>query len=103
MEKTTFVTWLNKEVASSSCALLKLYEELDKLKLFMNHSENDIAIINKGNIDSYESTKNILITIEYIDIATNVKNPKKQNHIDALVYLAVLTASTVLCPSLLHP
>lgn len=30
-----------------------------KLKLFMNHSENDIAIINKGNIDSYESTKNI--------------------------------------------
>lgn len=32
MGKTTFVTWLNKEVASSSCALLKLYEELDKLK-----------------------------------------------------------------------
>lgn len=32
MAKRTFVTWLNKEVASSSCALLKLYEELDKLK-----------------------------------------------------------------------
>ena len=32
MAKHTFVKWLNKEVASSSCALLKLYEELDKLK-----------------------------------------------------------------------
>ena len=32
MGKTTFVTWLNHEVASSSCALLKLYEEFDKLK-----------------------------------------------------------------------
>ena len=32
MGKHTFVKWLNKEVASSSCALLKLYEELDKLK-----------------------------------------------------------------------
>lgn len=32
MAKHTFVKWLNKEVASSGCALLKLYEELDKLK-----------------------------------------------------------------------
>ena len=32
MGKTTFVTWLNHEVASSSCALLKLYEEFDTLK-----------------------------------------------------------------------
>ena len=30
MGKTTFVTWLNNEVASSSCALLKLYEEFEK-------------------------------------------------------------------------
>lgn len=30
-----------------------------KLKIFMNHTNNDIAIINKGNIDSYEATKNI--------------------------------------------
>ena len=32
MAKHTFVKRLNKEVAFSSCALLKLYEELDKLK-----------------------------------------------------------------------
>lgn len=32
MANHTFVKWLNKEVASSSCALLKLYEELDKFK-----------------------------------------------------------------------
>ena len=30
-----------------------------KLKIFMNHTDSDIAIINKGNIDSFESTKNI--------------------------------------------
>jgi len=30
-----------------------------KLKIFMNHSSNDIAVINKGNLDSYESTKDI--------------------------------------------
>lgn len=30
-----------------------------KLKIFMNHSNKDIAIINKGNDDSYNSTKNI--------------------------------------------
>jgi len=30
-----------------------------KLRIFMNHNNKDIAIINKGNIDSFESTKNI--------------------------------------------
>ena len=30
-----------------------------KLKIFMNHTSKDIAIINKGNIDSFEYTKNI--------------------------------------------
>ena len=30
-----------------------------KLKIFMNHSSSDIAVINKGNSDSYESTKDI--------------------------------------------
>ena len=30
-----------------------------KLKIFMNHSSKDIAIINKGNMDSYNSTKDI--------------------------------------------
>lgn len=30
-----------------------------KLKIFMNHTNDDIAIINKGNLDSFESTKNI--------------------------------------------
>lgn len=30
-----------------------------KLKIFMNHNESNIAIINKSNKDSYESTKNI--------------------------------------------
>ncbi len=30
-----------------------------KLKIFMNHTDKDIAVINKGNIDSFESTKNI--------------------------------------------
>ena len=30
-----------------------------KLKIFMNHNSNNIAIINKSNKDSYESTKNI--------------------------------------------
>ena len=30
-----------------------------KLKIFMNHTNKDIAIINKGNIDSFEYTKNI--------------------------------------------
>ena len=30
-----------------------------KLKIFMNHSIKDIAIINKGNIDSYNSTNDI--------------------------------------------
>ncbi|MBR6690676.1 MAG: UDP-N-acetylmuramoyl-L-alanine--D-glutamate ligase [Bacilli bacterium] len=30
-----------------------------KLRIFMNHNSKDIAIINKSNKDSYESTKNI--------------------------------------------
>ena len=30
-----------------------------KLKIFMNHSKNNIAVINMGNVDSYNSTKNI--------------------------------------------
>ena len=30
-----------------------------KLRIFMNHNESDIAIINKGNEDSYNSTKHI--------------------------------------------
>ena len=30
-----------------------------KLKIFMNHTGKDIAVINKGNKDSYESTKEI--------------------------------------------
>ena len=30
-----------------------------KLKIFMNHTNSDIAVINRGNVDSYESTKNI--------------------------------------------
>ena len=30
-----------------------------KLKIFMNHTNKDIAVINKGNTDSFESTKNI--------------------------------------------
>lgn len=30
-----------------------------KLKIFMNHTNKNIAIINKGNIDSYNYTKNI--------------------------------------------
>ena len=25
----------------------------------MNHTNSDIAVINRGNVDSYESTKNI--------------------------------------------
>lgn len=32
MAKHSFVKWLNKEVTSGSCTLLKLYEELDRLK-----------------------------------------------------------------------
>jgi len=30
-----------------------------KLKIFMNHNNSNIAVINKGNYDSYEATKNI--------------------------------------------
>jgi len=30
-----------------------------KLKIFMNHTKDNIAIINKSNVDSYESTKDV--------------------------------------------
>ena len=36
-----------------------------KLRIFMNHNSKDIAIINKSNKDSYESTKNIKSTKRY--------------------------------------
>ena len=36
-----------------------------KLRIFMNHNSKNIAIINKSNKDSYESTKNIKSTKKY--------------------------------------
>lgn len=38
-----------------------------KLRIFQNHTKNDIAIINKGNLDSEESTKNIKSTKIYFN------------------------------------
>jgi len=41
------------------------YYNENKLRIFMNHTNNNIAIINKGNDDAYRITKNIKSTKEY--------------------------------------
>ncbi len=41
------------------------YYNENKLRIFMNHTEKNIAIINKGNEDAYRITKNIKSTKEY--------------------------------------
>ena len=41
----------------------------------MNHTNSDIAVINRGNVDSYESTKNIKISLKpLVTLATEVVN-----------------------------
>ena len=41
------------------------YYNENKKRIFMNHNKNNIAIINKGNKDAYELTKDIKSTIKY--------------------------------------
>ena len=41
------------------------YYNENKLRIFMNHNKNNIAIINKGNEDAYRITKNIKSTKKY--------------------------------------
>ncbi len=41
------------------------YYNENKLRIFMNHDESNIAIINKGNEDAYRITKNIKSTKKY--------------------------------------
>lgn len=43
----------------------KDYYNENKLRIFMNHTKNNIAIINKGNIDAYRITQNINSTKKY--------------------------------------
>ena len=52
-----------------------------KLRIFMNHSSSDIAIINKSNKDSYDSTKDIKSTKKYFSSSEEADCFIKENAI----------------------
>lgn len=52
-----------------------------KLKIFMNHNSKNIAVINKSNKDSYESTKNIKSTKVYFSSSEEADCYIKENAI----------------------
>ena len=52
-----------------------------KLKIFMNHTKNNIAIINKSNIDSYNATKDINSKIIYFSSSEDADLCIKNNYI----------------------
>lgn len=48
------------------------YYNENKLRLFMNHNKDNVAIVNMGNEDAYRITKNIPSTIKYFSSVNNI-------------------------------